>query len=293
MNIDPARVRGTPDANRYKIALTIIEKWNDLNMKRILLGMVAMLLALSTVSAHANEMVLGGGDVVKISVFGNPDLAVETRVSEAGFVTMPLVGQVAVAGLSPAMAESKIATMLDKGGFVKKPQVNLMVTVLTSQQVSVLGYVNRAGRYPIDGRRGVLDMLALAGGISPDGGDIVTVMHRRDGKMVTDQIDTSQLMRNGDMIGSVELQGGDTVFVERAPRFYIYGEVQRPGALRLERNMTVLQALSAGGGLTLRGTERGLRVKRRDQAGKLQTIDVRGDDLVQPNDVVYVKESLF
>lgn len=262
-------------------------------MKRILLGIVAMLLAWSAASAHAEEMVLGGGDVVKISVFGNPDLAVETRVSESGFITMPLVGQVAVAGLSTAMAENKIATMLDRGGFVKKPQVNLMITVLTSQQVSVLGYVNRAGRYPINGRRGVLDMLALAGGVSPEGGDIVTVIHRRDGKIVTDQVDTSQLIRSEELIGNVELQGGDTVFVERAPRFYIYGEVQRPGALRLERNMTVLQALSAGGGLTLRGTERGLRVKRRDQSGKLQTIDVKGDDLVQPNDVVYVKESLF
>jgi polysaccharide export outer membrane protein len=279
--------------NRTKIALSIINNRNELNMKRIVLGMVAALLAWSMVGAHAEEMVLGGGDVVKISVFGNPDLAVETRVSESGFITMPLVGQVAVAGLSTAMAESKIATMLDKGGFVKKPQVNLMITVLTSQQVSVLGYVNRAGRYPINGRSGVLDMLALAGGVSQDGGDIVTVIHRRDGKMVTDRVDTTQLIRNEELIRNLDLQGGDTVFVERAPRFYIYGEVQRPGALRLDRNMTVLQALSAGGGLTLRGTERGLRVKRRDQAGKLQTIDVRGDDLVQPDDVVYVKESLF
>lgn len=262
-------------------------------MKRILFGMLATLLAWSIGSAHAQEMVLGGGDVVKISVFGNPDLGVETRVSESGFITMPLVGQVAVAGLSTATAESKIATMLDRGGFVKKPQVNILITVLTSQQVSVLGYVNRAGRYPINGRRSVLDMLALAGGIGPDGGDVVTVIHRRDGKIVTEQADTSQLVRNDQMMGNVDVQGGDTVFVERAPRFYIYGEVQRPGALRLERNMTVLQALSAGGGLTLRGTERGLRVKRRDQDGKLQTIDVKGDDLVQPNDVVYVKESLF
>jgi len=262
-------------------------------MKRLLFGMFAALLAWSIGSANADEMVLGGGDVVKISVFGNPDLAVETRVSESGFISMPLVGQVAVAGLSPAMAETKIATMLDRGGFVKKPQVNLLITVLASQQVSVLGQVNRAGRYPIDGRRSVLDLLALAGGINPEGGDVVTVIRTRDGKVVKDQVDTSELMRNADMTGNVDVQGGDTIFVERAPRFYIYGEVQKPGVLRLERNMTVLQALSAGGGLTLRGTERGLRVKRRDAAGKLQTIDVKGDDLLQPNDVVYVKESLF
>jgi polysaccharide export outer membrane protein len=139
----------------------------------------------------------------------------------------------------------------------------------------------------------VLDLLALAGGISPDGGDVVTVIRKRNGKVFKDQIDTAELMRGADMTGNSDVQAGDIIFVDRAPRFYIYGEVQRPGQLRLERQMTVLQALSAGGGLTLRGTERGLRVKRRDQDGKLQTIDVKGDDLLQPNDVVYVKESLF
>jgi polysaccharide export outer membrane protein len=271
----------------------ILIKWNELHMKRILTGLFAILLAWSMASAHAEEMLLGGGDVVKISVFGNPDLAVETRVSEAGFITMPLVGQVAVAGLSTALAETRIATMLERGGFVKKPQVNLLITGLASQQVSVLGQVNRAGRYPIDGRRSVLDLVALAGGIGPEGGDIVTVIRKRDGKVIKDQLDTSELMRNADMTANVDVQGGDTIFVDRAPRFYIYGEVLKPGPLRLERNMTVLQALSAGGGLTLRGTERGLRIKRRDQAGKLQTINVKGDDLLQPDDVVYVKESLF
>lgn len=262
-------------------------------MKRIWLGIIAATLAWSMGSAHADEMVLGGGDVVKISVFGNPDLAVETRVSDSGFITMPLVGQVGVAGLSTAMAETKIATMLERGGFVKKPQVNLLITVLTSQQVSVLGQVNRAGRYPIEGRRSVLDLLALAGGIAQDGGDVVTVIRKRDGKTTRDQIDTGELMRNADMTANIDVQGGDIILVDRIPRFYIYGEVQRPGMLRLERQMTVLQALSAGGGLTVRGTERGLRVKRRDENGKLQTIDVKGDDLLRPNDVVYVKESLF
>lgn len=262
-------------------------------MKQILLGIFAVLLAWSMGNVHAEELVLGGGDVVKISVFGNPDLAVETRVSESGFITMPLVGQVAVAGLSSAAAEAKIASMLERGNFVKKPQVNLLITALTSQQVSVLGQVKKAGRYAIDGRRSVLDMLALAGGIDTNGGDIVTVVRTRNGKVMRDALDTAELMRTADMAGNFDLQGGDVIFVERAPRFYIYGEVQRPGMLRLERQMTVLQGLSAGGGLTARGTERGLRVKRRDASGKMQVISVKGDDLLRPDDVVYVKESLF
>jgi polysaccharide export outer membrane protein len=83
------------------------------------------------------------------------------------------------------------------------------------------------------------------------------------------------------------------LYVDRAPRFYIYGEVQRPGVFRLERAMTVLQALSTGGGLSARGTERGVRIKRRDGEGKLQIISAKHDDLLQPDDVVYVQESLF
>ena len=85
----------------------------------------------------------------------------------------------------------------------------------------------------------------------------------------------------------------DRVYIERAPRFYIYGEVQRPGIFRIERSMTVLQALAAGGGLTPRGTERGLRIKRRDAAGKIEIIEAKYDDLVRADDVLYVRESLF
>jgi polysaccharide export outer membrane protein len=87
--------------------------------------------------------------------------------------------------------------------------------------------------------------------------------------------------------------GGDIIFVERAPRAYITGEVQRPGPFRIERAMTVQQAVSAGGGLTPRGTQRGLRITRKDASGVAHTIDVKNDDLVQVDDVITVKESWF
>ena len=101
------------------------------------------------------------------------------------------------------------------------------------------------------------------------------------------------MVRSADLNRDLDVAGNDVIFVERAPRFYIYGEVQRPGAFRLERSMTVLQALSVGGGLTQRGTERGIRIKRRDEAGKLQVINAKHDDLLQVDDMVYVQESLF
>jgi polysaccharide export outer membrane protein len=83
------------------------------------------------------------------------------------------------------------------------------------------------------------------------------------------------------------------VWVERAPTVYIYGEVQRPGQLRLERGMTLIQALAAGGGLTQRGTEKGIRIHRRGADGKVQVNQLPMDSALQDGDVVYVRESLF
>ena len=260
-------------------------------IKRFSLWLAALALAAAG-AAHGADLPLGTADVMKITVYNNPDLTTEARVSEAGFVTFPLLGQVAVAGLAPAAAQKKIAALLESGGFVKKPQVNILVTLIQSQQVSVLGLVNRPGRFPIDASRSVLDVLALAGGVNGEGGDVISVLRKRNGATTKDTIDLEQMVRSG-TTGELDLAGGDVVYVERAPRFFIYGEVQRPGLFRLERSMTVLQALAAGGGLTPRGTERGLRIKRRDAAGKLQILEAQHDDLVRPDDVVYVKESLF
>ncbi|OEZ96390.1 polysialic acid transport protein KpsD precursor [Janthinobacterium sp. HH107] len=262
-------------------------------MKRILMWCMATLLALSAGFAGAADVQLGAGDVLKISVYGNPDLALETRVSEAGEITFPLVGNVALGGLSVSAAEKKLGGLLESGGFLRKAQVNIIVTQLQSQQVSVLGQVNRPGRYPIEGKRSLMDMLAMAGGVSQDGGDAVNLIRKRNGKTTREIVDIVEMVRSADLNRDLDVAGNDVIFVERAPRFYIYGEVQRPGAFRLERSMTVLQALSVGGGLTQRGTERGIRIKRRDEAGKLEIINAKHDDLLQVDDMVYVQESLF
>ena len=264
-------------------------------MKQISMWLSALALTLVGFmgAAQAQELPLGTADVLKITVYNNPDLTIETKISGGGFITFPLLGQVALAGLPAAAAEKKIADLLDAGGFVKKPQVNIIVQQMASQQVSVLGQVNRPGRFPIDASRNALDVLALAGGVGSEGGDSITVLRKKkNGDTTKESIDLVEVVRSG-KINELDLNGGDVIYVERAPRFYIYGEVQRPGLFRLERNMTVLQGLAAGGGLTARGTERGLRVKRRDAGGKLQTLDVQQDDLLRPDDVVYVKESLF
>lgn len=262
-------------------------------MNRIKRAMLMMLMVTVSSWTTAADVPLGPGDVLKITVFGNPDLTLETRVSEAGSISYPLVGEVKVGGLSSNQAEQKIADMLDKGGFLRQPQVNLMVTEMQSQQVSVLGQVNKPGRYPVDGKRSLTDVLAMAGGANEEAADTVILTHTQDGKTTKEKIDLLELLRSGDPAKNRELVAGDSLFIERAPRFYIYGEVQKPGSYKLERDMMVLQALSTGGGLSPRGTESGVRIKRRDANGALKIISVKHDDLLQPGDIVYVKESLF
>ena len=240
------------------------------------------------------EYLLGPGDVIRISVFQSPDLLLETRVSENGSITYPLIGNVKVGGLALSVAEAKIAKLLKDGGFVVQPQVSILLLQIRGNQVAVLGQVNRPGRYPLETANTRLsDMLSLAGGIAASGSDVVIFSGVRDGKQIRREIDIASMFLRGDAQDDLSLKGGDILYVHRAPVFYIYGEVQRPGVFRVERDMTVMQALASGGGLTQKGTQRGLRIHRRGPDGKAQIIEPALDELVQPNDVVYVKESIF
>src|SRR5713101_2670413 len=254
-------------------------------------------LAVMTLSVTAfgqSREILGGGDSVRITVFQNSDLTTETRISERGTITFPLIGEILLAGLTPAGAEARIAKQLIEGKFVLKPQVSLNVVRVRSRQVSVLGQVAHPGRYPLDDTSSSLtDLLALAGGIGPTGDDNVIVMVTRNGKTAKLEINVPTMYRTGDLSQNIQLQSGDTIFVQRAPVFYIYGEVQRAGTYRLEPDMTVMQALSVGGGVTPRGTDRGLKIRRKAGNGNFQTIDAHLTDPLEPNDVIYVRESLF
>jgi len=238
--------------------------------------------------------VIGPGDVLKLTVFQYPDLTTETRVAASGSVGLPLIGEVDVAGLRPIDAEHKVADLLRQGGFVKQAQVTLVVTQFRSQQVAVLGNVNRPGKYPLELPYTVSDALALAGGVAPTGADTVILSRTMNGMVKTFEIDLPQLFLSpANRAQDIPLTSGDVLYVHRFPLFYIYGEVQRPGSYRVERNMTVMQALSTGGGLTLRGTERGVRLDRRGADGGIQTLRPKMTDPIQPDDVLYIRESLF
>jgi polysaccharide export outer membrane protein len=245
--------------------------------------------------AHAlEEYLLTPGDVIRITVFKNPDLTLDARVSEGGTIGFPLIGAVPISGLTLPAAERKIAQLLKDGGFVLSPQVNVLLTVANGNQVAVLGQVNRPGRYSVEAAGGNLTgALAQAGGIATTGADIVILTGTRNGKPFRREIDVVNMSLTGSAADDIELRGGDTLFVNRSPMFYIYGQVQRPGGYRLEKNMTVMQALADGGGITGKGTSRGIVLHRRDAKGKVVESSASLDSDLQDQDVIYVKESVF
>jgi len=225
---------------------------------------------------------LGVGDAIKVTVFQQPDLMLDTRVDEKGSILMPLVGTIKVAGLTTNAAATKIAEALKHGKYLNNPQVNVALTTVRSRQVSVLGMVAKPGRYPLDETSAQLaDVIAAAGGILPTGSE--TVLVTRDGKE----------QRVGLIGKDFPLKGGETVYVDRAPMFYIYGEVTRAGAYKVEPNMSVMQAIAAGGGMTPRGSDRRLKLRRATADGKWVETDVGLQEAIRPDDVIYVREALF
>ena len=237
-----------------------------------LLGLLA-LPAVALAQSVPAEPVLGAGDVIRVSVFQSPDLTAEARISESGQINFPLIGTVTVGGLSVAAAEQRIAKLLRDGGFVLKPQVTIQTVRIRSAQISILGQVGKPGRYPIETVNSkVSEMISTAGGVLPTGADIVTLVGSRDGKPVKLDIDLPAILQSGRADLDVVVENGDIIYVDRAASIYIYGEVQRPGQLRLER---------------------GIRVHRKDGSGATRILELKMTETVQRDDVIYVRESLF
>jgi polysaccharide biosynthesis/export protein len=269
-----------------------------MNRQRWFAILLVMLAALFALCARAQdnlpEYQLGTGDTIRILVYQNPDLTLETRVTENGTITFPMAGSVKIGGMTIATAEKAVANALQAGGFIKKPQVTIVPLQIRSKQVSVLGQVGHPGRFPLETvNTSVSEAIAIAGGISPTGSDIAILTGLRDGKPFRREIDISGKFLNNQMQDDLVVADGDEIYVHRAPMFYIYGEVQRPGSYRVERSMTIRQALAQGGGPTPRGTERGVRLYRRAASGAVKLYSPNLDDLVRPDDVLNVGESLF
>lgn len=253
------------------------------------------------VFSSGDEYRLGGGDLINVTVFQNPDFNGERRVSENGVITFPLVGAVPVGQLTIQEAEQTIAKRLSEGAFVVNPQVSIVPIEMRSSQISVIGLVSKPGRYPLESRNTKLtDALSMAGGIiqsapsvSLNGGDQVVLKGTRNGVAFSKTIDVREIFLKGKDELDLQVRGGDTIYVGRAPQYYVYGEVQRPGVYKIETGMTVRQALAQAGGLTPRGSQNGIQIYRKDDAGKEIVINPDLDQPLLDNDTLFFKQSIF
>ncbi len=342
-------------------------------MTKFLKAITAGLILLVSSLAHA-DYTLGAGDYVRVTVYGDSELMRETRVSEDGVLTMPLIGEVRVGGLTTIESEKRIAEQLKKGGFIANPQVSVLVLEFMSKSVSVLGGVLKPGRYAVTRPTDIKDILAEAGGLTSEASEIVTVVRgdkrseydlnevierrnlndqdirltgsetiyvsvrdvavtgqvlrpgkygiqggtrkisdfvalaggstelagetlyfttQRSGTAVTQEINIDELFRSPASQLNKELLPGDVIYVPKAPQVYVYGEVQRPGMYKIDKNMTVMQAIAKSGGLTVRGTQRSVKLHRKNAEGSIvkQTPDLNGT--LQDEDVLFIEESLL
>mgnify|MGYP003386227545 CR=1 FL=1 len=237
---------------------------------------------------------LGEGDAVRLTIYQRPDLSVEARLGTQGRFYVPGGGKVNLAGMSIPEAESQIAQMLAKSGSAQNAQVDLQVVGFASQKVSVFGFVGKPGAYSLDRATKLSELIAQAGGILPDGSQQVIVLRRNSTGSVTRQVvNVHDIIANGQSGGDIEVQGGDIVNVERAPRVYVYGAVNRPGAYVLEKGMTPLQVLTLAGGLSPTGSDSRLEVVRAVPGGKPKSLHVGLQEPLSPEDVLVVHESIF
>lgn len=242
---------------------------------------------------------LGVGDQITIAVFGQPDLSAEVTVGESGTIMVPLIGTLNVLNLSAAQLEAMVATRLKDGGYLQNPGVSVQIRQLRSQLVSVIGEVQRPGRYPIQGRMTVLEALATAGGLTQRADKTIVLLRKpavdKGAESPREEI-SIQLENAGGQFGArldAPLVNDDVVFVGVQKLFYIHGEVRRPGAYPMEAGMNIMKALSLSGGVSERGSDRRIKIHRLDARKVLQELKADPAMPLQPDDVVHVDERLF
>jgi polysaccharide biosynthesis/export protein len=239
-------------------------------------------------------MPLGPQDAVTIHIDEDPTLGGAATIADDGTLRVPFVGAVQVGGLSPDAAARRAEQALKAGRFFVNPHVTITVTASLSQRVSVLGEVRTPGRYPVDARTSLVDLIAQAGGFTDIHADVIYVS-RTDaaGNIKKFSVNMRGLNDPKNTLPEQALRGGDEVYVPRADQFFILGEVQKPAMYKLEPNMTVVQAIAVAGGITAKGSNRRVEIKRPGKNGAEQVIKAKPDDMIEPGDVIRVKESIF
>jgi polysaccharide biosynthesis/export protein len=245
---------------------------------------------LPSVAAPAQYMI-GPQDLLKITVFDEPDLTNSYRVDGDGFITFPYISRVAAGGLKLGELQDRIRALLS-AGFIRNPQVRVEIGEFKSQSVLVSGEVRQPGKITMTGSMTLLEALAAAGSATSSASSELTVAHPKRGTEDSDVIRINwkdlQLGRGTD----VGLQDGDIINVPKAQTFFITGQIRNGGSYVLEPGTTMQQAIAMAGGLTERGSDRGITVTRLVN-GKSTDVKVTLEDKVQPNDTIIIRNRFF
>lgn len=259
-------------------------------------------LSANAVKPPAKEsLLIGPGDLLHVTILREPELEQHARVRDSGDVSLPLIGSVHVAGLDPAAASSAIAAKYRDGNFLKHPNVSVFVEEFATQPVSVLGQVEKPGTYKITTPRTLLDLLAMAGGLTPVADRHIMIERAPGAKQREERVFLSN--RSGDaLMANVTIDPGDTILVPKAGIVYVLGDVGRPGGYTMENEsrMTVLQAIALAGGVRHTAKEKKARIIHNvnghydEQPLPLREIE-KGeapDEQLYANDVIYIPFSL-
>jgi len=252
------------------------------------------------------EYRIGPKDLLEIKVLDMDELNVQVRVSEDGNITLPLLGEVEVEGLTKNEVERKLAGLLEER-YLQDPQVTVFIKDYQSKRISLIGAINKPGSYPLLGRQTLLQIISEAGGLTLDaGGNIVVIRQLPDGTSTSIQISINDLILKGDASLNVPLEANDiiNVPVDKLVSIYVFGQVKNPGALdvRISHIPTLLQAIAQAGGFSERASKTGVLIKWQDKEGKEHHRKVNVKDIIRgkirdiqlkENDVVYVSETVF
>src|SRR2546422_2453900 len=254
--------------------------------------------------SSSGDYVVGAQDVLKVIVFDEPQLSGTFRVDADGAFTYPFLGRIEAKGQTLRTIERTLTKLL-ADGYVKRPQVAIEVEEYRSRNIFIVGEVRTPGKYPLSGQMTVIEAIAQAGSTTTNASSDLLILRRAggagtDGGALTPGAPgVTQTLRvsladieAGRQATNVILQEGDTVFVPRAERFYVTGQVRSPGAYTYERGMSVLQAISLAGGLSDRGSSRGIKIVRMT-GGKKREIGVKLEDPIEPNDTIVVRQRLL
>ena len=264
-------------------------------------GAVTLIVAAPGLAQSAADYQIGPQDVLAIQVFDQADLGGKYTVETDGTFSFPLIGRVRAGGMTLRAFEGELKTKLADGYF-RNPQVTVAVEQYRSQRVFVMGEVRAPGPVPLTGGMTLIEALSRAGSTQPTASGEVAVVRAPQGAkgpLMPNQETGTEVFRasiraleSGSLSQNIDLRDGDTIFVPRAETAYVFGQVKNPGGYALQKDTTVLQALSLAGGVTENGAMNRVRIVR-IVAGAKKELKVNLTDIVKPGDTIIVPERYF